>query len=127
MTPWGTFLRGILDRKGISVADFSRLVKYSDSGIHEMINGKRTPPRRRAAAWADALMLNTADTERFIELTELMHAPAMIRDRYLSMQVERESIRCYQRAVELMAEKLGSKEALREISRVAENMKLYDA
>jgi transcriptional regulator with XRE-family HTH domain len=101
MTPWGReFLRLLQEDQKISLRDFALKVKAKHSHLSEMVNGKapykgadpRKPPLSKISEWADALELEGAERDHFIELAELEHTPERIARRYLAQQARIRSL-----------------------------------
>ena len=79
-------MQAALDAVPISQRAFARKVGVSNAFVPLIIQGKRLPPLDAIPAWADVLGLKGAARERLIELAQLEHTPAAIRERYEAMR-----------------------------------------
>lgn len=80
----------LLAERGLSAAEFARMVGVSKGWPANICSGRQKPPGdlEEIAKWALVLQLNGTDVDEFMELALLEHAPSEIRLRYLSMKHE---------------------------------------
>lgn len=79
-TSFGSLLRSLRRRLGMSLETFARLVGRSHTDISRIESGQRKPPAALMAAWADALRLTGSQRDDFLAMAGLMHVPEELRE-----------------------------------------------
>lgn len=78
MQPFGELLAEALRRTALSQRAFAARTGTPLSTVNEVIAGRRKPPRRRIAAWAEALDLDAERRQAWERAALLAHAdPAL--------------------------------------------------
>ena len=77
MSSFETFVIRRLKDKGLSLSEFSRIIKMSVSTVNHVTKGRRTPPLNHLPDWAAALSLTpgTAEYDYFFDLAAAAHIP----------------------------------------------------
>lgn len=80
-TPFGVLLQSLIKAKpGLTQNGFAKLTSTDAPFLSQIVNGHRTPPLDRIAAWAEALELVGFQRERFVQLANLEHANEFVRE-----------------------------------------------
>ncbi len=85
---FGKVLKTLIYQRHDSARAFVRAVggfSSEDAGVarvSKVMAGKLPPPLDRLNAWADALKLEGADLEHFLDLACLAHLPEVVRPRF---------------------------------------------
>lgn len=78
MLPLGRLLKRLLAEKGLTQAEFAKLVSMSQPAISQTIRGEHVPELSRAADWLAALNLHGDQAEEFLLAFDLANSPPRI-------------------------------------------------
>lgn len=98
MSDFGRYLENlVLDRFGsrrkfIIAAEGEDRAQAGVSYFSQVVAGKKPPPLHRLEAWADALGLQGAERERFVDLACIEHLPEEVRPRFRAILSRLEAI-----------------------------------
>ncbi len=81
-SPFGDYLEGLFEAKGLNQSTFAHLVATSQSMVSSVISGVRTVPPDRCGAWAEALELTGDARQIFLDMALVSHLPSEAQQRF---------------------------------------------